>query len=208
MDPDHSLRVAPRQVRRHARTPITALSAEAVVAETAHQFRPRVGDARNAPSGLDRFPAPPVTGQRRHDDVIGLAEAADHLHELDERARPAVGEDERQRSWGARGQVQEVDGDAVDVGHELVDAVEPLLPCGPVILIGPVATQVLDVSERDALRPVRRCGRLRPPGGPQASLEFANLLGRHRTAERSNRSTHQKPSDRPTISFMISVVPP
>ena len=69
----------------------------------------------------------PVAGQRRHHHVEGvlrptaerrrIGEARDHVEELDDRARPAVGEQQRQGALVGRPGVDEVDRLPVDRGR-------------------------------------------------------------------------------------------
>ena len=75
------------------------------------------------------FPRKPVTRHRRNHDVEGvrcaravrrgIRERLDDLQLLDDRARPAVIDDERQRVVMLRTNVNEVDVEAVDLGYEL-----------------------------------------------------------------------------------------
>ena len=63
--------------------------------------------------GRRRSAAPPC--------AVGSVSGLDHLQELDHRARPAVGDDQRQRVRVRRADVQEVDAEAVDRGLELAE---------------------------------------------------------------------------------------
>ena len=73
-------------------------------------------------------------GQRRHDDVkgvLGLAavgrrvlERTDQLQELEDGARPAMGENDRQGITVLRAHMQKVDPEAVDPGAELRECVQ------------------------------------------------------------------------------------
>ena len=90
---------------RDDRAPVAALRAVARVAEPAHQLDLGLRDARGIPAALVGRPGEAVAGHRRADDVEGVAgrrrerrvAAADDLLELDDRARPAVRDDERER---------------------------------------------------------------------------------------------------------------
>ncbi len=107
----------------------------------------------------------PVAGHRRHDDVervrriaaVGgrVGERPDHVEHLDDRAGPAVRDDQRQRVLVRRAHVDEVDVEAVDLGDELRERVQPRLETSHVVLVGPVAHERLDRRELDALRGVR-----------------------------------------------------
>ena len=77
----------------------------------------------------------PVAGHRRDDDVervLGIAavgrrvgQRADDVEHLDDRARPAVRDDQRQRVRVRRPDMDEVDVEAVDLGQELRERVQP-----------------------------------------------------------------------------------
>ena len=129
--------------QRDHRAPVAALRAEAVVAEPEHELLPRRRDAADVPSGLRRLVGPAVAGQRRHDEVerVGrvaavrdrIGERPDHLQELDDRSRPAVGHHQRQRVGLRRAHVEEVDAEAVDRRAELRERVELRLGPPPVV---------------------------------------------------------------------------
>ena len=72
---------------------------------------------------------------------------------LDDRARPPVGEDERQGVRLGRAHVEEVDVLPVDRGRELRVLVEPRLPGAPVVAAAPVVGELLDVGARHAVAP-------------------------------------------------------
>ena len=150
---------------RDRRTPVAALRAVARIAEAIHQHRPGLTrcDRRPSPSsvGLSREAE---AGQRRTDDVkrVGgvaavrgrIGQRLDHLVELDDRTRPAMGDDQRHRFRVRRADVQEMNVEPVDLGGELRKAIEPRLAPAPVVLLGPVAADVLDPLQRRALAPV------------------------------------------------------
>jgi hypothetical protein len=64
----------------------------------------------------------------------GIGERADELELLDDRAGPAVADDERQRVLVLRANVDEVDVQPIDLGHELREGVQPRLALAPVII--------------------------------------------------------------------------
>ncbi len=94
-----------RQGVRYARPPISSLCDPALVAKAWHQRRPGAGDPVHIPARLDRLVGEAKTWERRHDDMErvlrpspvagGIAERADNLHELHDRSRPSVGENDR-----------------------------------------------------------------------------------------------------------------
>jgi hypothetical protein len=144
--------------------PVAALRAIALVAEPVHQPDPGVGDPLHVPARACGLVAEAIAGKRRTDDVEGVGRVAsvggrvserpEHLQELDDRAWPAVRENKRQGVLVRRANVKEVDSEPVDPGAELRQSVEPILGGPPVVAVGPVGTELLQVTERHALRPV------------------------------------------------------
>ncbi len=164
--PDHVIRVAGADGRGDLGAPVAALGAVAGVAEPAHQLVPGVGDLLGPPARPAGLAAEAVAGQRRADHVESvrgvaavrrrIGERPDDLAELDDRARPAVRDDQRQRVLAGRADVQEVDVQAVDLGAELREAVQPGLGRPPVVAVQPVLAQFAGV------RPAERPGSSRP----------------------------------------------
>jgi hypothetical protein len=68
----------------------------------------------------------------------GVGERPDHVEELDDRARPPVGEHDRQSIGLGRSHVQEVDVLPVDGGDELRELVEAGLVVAPVVGVAPI----------------------------------------------------------------------
>ena len=111
-----------------------------------------------------RLAGEPVPGHRRDHDVEGvrcaravrggIGEPADELQLLDDRAGPAVADDERERVLVLGADVDEVDVEPVDLGDEVREGVQPRLALAPVVLGRPVASEVLHECERHALRVV------------------------------------------------------
>jgi len=94
----------------------------------------------------------------------GVGEGPDELQLLDDRARPAVGDDQRQRVAMAGADVEEVDVEAVELGHELGQDVQPGLEFAPVVDRRPGAGQVLHGGQRHPLGVVVDRLTLGPPG--------------------------------------------
>ncbi len=90
------------------------------------------------------FRPPPVAG--------GIAERPNDLHELHDRSRPSVGENDRQRVPVRGAHVDEVNAEPVDLGAVLWEGV-----------VAPVGDQRLSLLEGYALRPVTDGFPLRPP---------------------------------------------
>ena len=145
-------------------THVAALGDIAVVAEAAHQLRPRACGAGGLPAELGRLAREAVARQGRQHQVEGVlggaavggrvGQRADGLEELDDRAGPAVGHDQRQRVLVTRLDVDEVDVDPVDGGRELRQRIQLGLALAPVVVGGPVAGERLHRGRLHALGPI------------------------------------------------------
>ena len=80
-----------------------------------------------------------------------VGERADDVQHLDDRARPAVRDDERHCVLVRRLDVDEVDVETVDLGDELRQRVQPRLEPPEVVLGAPVAHELLHRRELHAL---------------------------------------------------------
>src|SRR5581483_8308034 len=177
VDAGARVRVVRAEVRAHHRAPVAALRAEAGVAEAGHQLGPEGGDPLRVHAERGRAVGEPGAPHRRADDVerVGrvaavrrrIGERADHLHELGDRAGPAVRHDERERLGPPAAHVEEVDAEAADMRAELRDRVERRLRAPPVVALAPV---------RDELAEVREVGPLGPAGA-------GDLVGEARARE-------------------------
>jgi hypothetical protein len=96
-----------------------------------------------------------------------IGQRLDHLMELHDRTWPAVGDDQREGTRMRRSLVDEMDIQSVDLGGELVEAVERGLPRPPVVFVGPVAGQFAGVLQGNALAPVVHAFGLWPTGARQ-----------------------------------------
>ena len=125
---------------------------------------PGLSDADGTPPDLGRLVGEAVAGDGRQHEVervLGasavrgrVGEWADGLEQLDDRARPAVRHDQRQRVLVGRLHVDEVDVQPVDLGLELRQRVESRLTPAPVVLGRPVAGELLHRRQLHALRPI------------------------------------------------------
>jgi hypothetical protein len=175
---------------------VAALGDVARVAEAVHQLRPGTRDAAGVPAELGRLAGEAVAGQgRQHqvERVLGasavrgrVGERAYDLEQLDDRAGPAVGHDERQRVLVGRLHVDEVDLDPVDLARELGQGVELRLGLAPVVVGLPVARELLQRRQLYALRPIFDELLVGPARGRDASAEVDELLFRHVDAEGSD----------------------
>ena len=107
MDSDQFRKRLHAHVVDDERAPVAALGDVARVSEALHQRVPRVRHALDAPAGASRLAGKPVARHRRDHDVEsvgrapamcrGIGQRIDDLQLLDDRAGPAVIDDERQR---------------------------------------------------------------------------------------------------------------
>jgi len=176
---------------------VAALGDVAGVAQAGHELGPRLGEAGGVPTELGWRGREAVPGERRQHEVKGVlgatavrgrvGERADDLEQLDDRARPAVRDDQRQRVLVPGLHVDEMHVHAVDLGLELRQRVQPRLAPAPVVLVRPVAGQLLDRLQLDALRAV--CDQLlrRQPHRGDAAPEVLQGLVRELNVERANR---------------------
>ena len=159
-------RVAPaaRHHVDHNRAPVAALRHEPLIAQALHELDVRLADAHGIPAGGGRLAGEPVPRHRRDHHVEGIrraravrggiGERADELQLLDDRAGPAVTDDQRERVLVLGANMDEVDVEPVDLGDEVREGLQPRLALAPVVLGRPVAGEVLHDREGHALRVV------------------------------------------------------
>src|SRR5258706_9442830 len=110
----------------------------------------------------------------------GIGEWFDDLQLLDDRAGPAVRDDERQRILMLRTYVDEMNVESIDLGDELRQGVQPGLALVPVVIGRPIPREGLNRGELHALRGVRdwlpfgELGRLDAPA-QIGELRFRNI---------------------------------
>src|SRR5579884_2395449 len=124
------------------------------------RWMPATCSASTSPSRVDAVRA--RVGQR-----------TDDVEELDDRAGPAVRDDERERVRLGRPHVEEVDALAVDLRDELVERVEPRLLLAPVVPVPPVLDELAQVAELRAVVPARARDLL---GKPRAREALAQVV--------------------------------
>src|SRR6185503_11180387 len=120
-----------------------------------------LGDAGRVPSGLCRFAGEAVTRKRWDDDVEGVIGAAavrsrigqglDDFELFDDRAWPAMGDDDRHGVFMLGLYMDEVKVQPVDLRGELRVGVQFRFDFAPVVVLGPVVGELPDGSELDAL---------------------------------------------------------
>ena len=104
-----------------------------------------------------------------------IGQRADDLGELDERSRPAVRDEQRERVRMLRLLMDEVNFQSVDGGREVVELVQLPFLCPPVELVAPVRHQVLEIGDVSAVGPAILKRRRKPRTG-EPRLE----VGEHR----------------------------
>src|SRR5262249_2731374 len=127
------------------------------VSEALHQLRPGARDVFGVPAGDRWLAGETVARQRRDDDlesVFGAAsirgwirERSDDFELLDDRSRPTVCDDDRERILVTRTDVDEVNVDSVDGRDELRKAVQLRFHLPPVVAASPVPNQLLQLRE-------------------------------------------------------------
>ena len=196
VDAEQSLRRLPGHHLDEAASPISALRDVVRVAQSLHEHVPGTADALQPPSDLCRSRREAEARQGRDDKVEGvlrltaerggIGERADDLDLLEDRARPPVRDDQRQRIGMAGLDVDVVDVDAVDGRHELRDGVQLRLGLPPVVVRAPVPDELLELGQPGTLRAIRNRLPVRPPRGGDAPAEVDQVRFRHVDAEGAN----------------------
>jgi hypothetical protein len=91
-----------------------------------------------------------------------IGQRTDDLQLLDDRPGPSVIDDERQGVLMLRSNVNEVNVEPVDLGHEVRQGLQSLLDVAPVVVRRPIAREFLSHCEGHALRVIRDGFLLRP----------------------------------------------
>ena len=115
-----------------------------------------------------------------------IGEGADGLEQFDDRARPAVRHDQRQRVLVRRLHVDEVDVQPVDLGLELRQRVQSRFAPAPVVLGRPVAGELLCCCQLHALGPIGDEFLGRPTSRIDAAAQFLDLAFRDVDSERAD----------------------
>src|SRR6266849_1481534 len=109
----------------------------------------------------------------------GIGKWIDNLQLLDDRAGPPVGDDERQRILMYRANVDEMNVEPIDLGHELRQGVQLRLALAPVVICPPIARECLSRRQLHALRCIGDRFALRPLGRVYAPAQLGKLRFRH-----------------------------
>jgi hypothetical protein len=113
----------------------------------------------------------------------GIGQRADGLQQLHDRARPAVGHDQRQGVVMPRLHVDEVDVDAVDLGRELRQGIELCRDAPEVVLGAPIPASACAVASCTPCELLDKLLR-RPTRGGDASTQVVHLVLRDLDTER------------------------
>jgi hypothetical protein len=119
-----------------------------------------------------------------------IGKRSDDLQDLHDRARPAVGDDQRQGTGLRRADVDAVNAGTVDRGGELRERVEMRLVRPPVICGPPVRSEILEVVQRDSVAPADARKLIRPAGPIQSSVQVVKVGLWDLDTERSDRLAH------------------
>src|SRR5215213_4426572 len=117
----------------------------------------------------------------------GIDEWIDDLDLLDDRAGPSVRDDERQRIFMFRTNVNEMDVQPVDLGDELRQGLQFRLDLAPIVICRPIAREVLHRRELHALGLIRDGLLFGPVRVRDAAAEVLQSLIRNVDVEGSDR---------------------
>src|SRR5215207_329674 len=92
----------------------------------------------------------------------GIGKWLDDLQLLNDRARPAMRDDERQRIFMFRTNVDEMDVQPIDLGDEVRQSLQPRLAVAPVVLCRPIARERLHRRQPRAATPHNSRGHALP----------------------------------------------
>jgi hypothetical protein len=109
----------------------------------------------------------------------GIGKWIDDLQLFDDRAGPAVRDDERHRIFMFRTNVKEMNVQPVDLGHELRQGVQFGLAFAPIVICPPIARDFLNRRELHALRFIGDRFPVRPPCRVDAPAQIDQRLFRN-----------------------------
>ena len=92
----------------------------------------------------------------------GVGEGSNNLELLDDRARPSMSNDQRQRIFVLGTNVNEMNVEPIDLSDELGQSVQCRLALAPIVVCGPIAREFLNCGELHALRCIRHQFPFRP----------------------------------------------
>ncbi|MNN03438.1 hypothetical protein D3C81_1161260 [compost metagenome] len=166
------------------------------ITQPLHQDIPRARGAVRPPAQFGGLAGKAIAGNRRNHDIervirraaIGrrVGQRANGLGELENRARPAVRQDDRQRVGVARADVDEMNIHPVDGRDELGQRIQLFLGLAPVILGSPIFDEFLHPRGLDALGFVAHGFLVRPARGGNPLAQIVELALGHMHLERTN----------------------
>ena len=119
-----------------------------------------------------------------------VGERLDHLVELDDGTWPPVSQEQGSGARMRRSLVDEVQIEAVDLRGELIEPVQCRFAPAPVVLVGSVLADFLDVGQWRALAPVIDQLGLGPPGVTQPSVQVIQDIVGNSDRERADLRVH------------------
>ena len=129
----------------HERAPITPLGNVALIPQPQHQRVPHLCDGLDADPGCSRLAGVTVAGEAGYDQVKGITGFAtvlrgigqrrDDIQKFQYRSRPTVSHQQRLCITVRTSDVQKVDGQAINLGDEIVEGGEPRRDSLPVVVI-------------------------------------------------------------------------
>ncbi len=186
-----------RHPGRDAGAPISALGHITGVAQPLHEHRPRFGDTRQAPSAGRGLVGEAIAGERWHDDVEGVLGSAtvgrgigqrgDDFEEFDDRARPSVRQNDRQRIRVFRRHMQKVNSETVELRSILGNRVHASFKAAHVVAGSPILCERLHIRQRHAFGPVADRLLIRPAGCGKPSAQIVKRAGWNGQAEFRHR---------------------
>ncbi len=85
---------------------------------------------------------------------LGIREGAYHPEKLHQRARPAMGENQRAGLRAGGANMKKMDIQSVDASGELWQGIESRFHAPQVVVILPVVNQIPEIGQRNALGPI------------------------------------------------------
>src|SRR5258708_5317635 len=137
-----------RKERSYSSSKIVAARSIAGIPKLGHELMPALRDVAIIDVDLGWTRRKSISGQGRY-DYVEVAEHRQHVHIVEETARPAMREDERYTPARCRTLAHKVD----VLPSKVVEPVESRLPGSPVERIGPIRDEVPQPFQLSALFP-------------------------------------------------------
>ena len=117
----------------------------------------------------------------------GINQWIDDLQLLDRRAGPPVRDDDRQRILMFRTNVNEMNVQPIDLGHELRYGVQSRLALAPIVFLRPIVSEFLNRRELHTLRWIRDGFPVGPPRRGKAEVKVIADIAGDEPAETGSR---------------------